>query len=43
MVTTTVLLYVADKLKVDVFDIFEIDKDEHNRLTVKIINKELFK
>lgn len=38
-----ILLYVADKLKVDVFDIFEIDKDEHNRLTVKIINKELFK
>ena len=38
-----ILLYVADKLKVDVFDIFKIDKDEHNRLTVKIINKELFK
>ena len=38
-----ILLYVADKLKVDVFDIFEIGKDEYNRLTVKIINKELFK
>jgi hypothetical protein len=38
-----ILLYVAAKLKVDIFDIFEIGKDEHNRLTVKIINKELFK
>ena len=38
-----ILLYVADKLKVDVFDIFKIDKDEHNRLIIKIINKELFK
>ena len=38
-----ILLYAAAKLKVDVFDIFEIGKDEHNRLTVKIINKELFK
>ena len=37
-----ILLYAAAKLKVDVFDIFEIGKDEHNRLTVKIINKELF-
>lgn len=41
--SNAILLYVADKLKVDVFDIFKIDKDEHNRLTVKIINKELFK
>ena len=38
-----VLLYAAAKLKVDIFDIFKIDKDEYNRLTVKIINKELFK
>ena len=38
-----ILLYAADKLKVDIFDIFKIDKDEYNRLTVKIINKELFK
>ena len=41
--STAVLLYAAVKLKVDVFDIFEIGKDEYNRLTVKIINKELFK
>ena len=41
--STAVLLYVANKLKVDIFDIFEIGKDEYNRLTVKIINKELFK
>jgi hypothetical protein len=41
--SNAILLYVADKLKVDVFDIFEIGKDEYNRLTVKIINKELFK
>ena len=39
----TVLMHIANKLKVDVFDIFEIGKDEYNRLTVKIINKELFK
>ena len=38
-----ILLYAAAKLKVDIFDIFEIGKDEYNRLTVKIINKELFK
>ena len=38
-----ILLYAAAKLKVDIFDIFEIGKDEHNGLTVKIINKELFK
>jgi oligoribonuclease NrnB/cAMP/cGMP phosphodiesterase (DHH superfamily) len=41
--SNTVLMHIANKLKVDVFDIFKIDKDEHNRLTVKIINKELFK
>jgi hypothetical protein len=41
--SNAILLYVAEKLKVDVFDIFEIGKDEYNRLTVKIINKELFK
>ena len=41
--SNAILLYVADKLKVDVFDIFKIDKDEHNRLIIKIINKELFK
>ena len=42
-VTINILLYAAAKLKVDIFDIFEIGKEEHNRLTVKIINKELFK
>lgn len=41
--STTVLIHIANKLKVDVFDIFEISKEENNRLTVKIINKELFK
>ncbi len=41
--SSTVLIHIANKLNIDVFDVFEIGKDVHNGLTVKIINKELFK